>query len=113
MGKAVLVIESDDALREALCSFLQHEGYVSWGARDAEQAVQMARALRPAAIIVGTIQTTEASWDLVAALDADPELSKIPRLLLIRALSGEGDETSLLDESSHAAHEHGPTRLPN
>ena len=92
MGQAVLVIESDEILREALCSFLRHEGYDPWGARDGAEGLAMAREIRPGAIIVGTINPVMSSWELLSGLDDDPDTASIPRLLLIRTALGDQDD---------------------
>jgi CheY-like chemotaxis protein len=80
--KIVLVVNEDERCREALCSFLRGDGYDTWGVSTGLEALEVARRWKPAAIIMDIETPALNGWALLDALDADPELSVIPRFVL-------------------------------
>jgi DNA-binding response OmpR family regulator len=78
----VLVVEHDDALREALCGFLADEGFEACGARNGFEALDLLRHFRPRAIIVDLDMPLLDGWTFMDELDTNDELARIPRFVL-------------------------------
>lgn len=85
-GRVVLVVEDDDAIREALEDVLREEGYDVIGAADGERALQRLRAEECIdAIIVDLWMPVMDGWQFLDKVVSDPALSNIPTLVLTAA----------------------------
>jgi CheY-like chemotaxis protein len=80
-----LVVDDDDDLREALCEALVDEGYEASGAADGEQALAMIRRRAPDVILLDLMMPNMNGWEFCAELGRDPELSKIPVIVMTAA----------------------------
>ncbi|HEX8458977.1 MAG TPA: response regulator [Pyrinomonadaceae bacterium] len=78
----VLVVDDDPAARDLLRRSLAKAGFRVECATDGEEALQLARALRPEAITLDVMMPGIDGWATLAALKADPELSGIPVIML-------------------------------
>lgn len=84
----VLVVDDDDAIREALAEVLSDEGYSVVTRRDGAEALSYLKAgHRPKAIILDLWMPQMDGWRLRRELLADPELEKIPVVVLTAASS--------------------------
>jgi two-component system, sensor histidine kinase and response regulator len=74
-AREVLIVDDDAEVRESLRGALEHEGYAAVQANDGPQALSMlnARGHRPDVVILD-VAVARVYW----AMQADPELSKIP-----------------------------------
>ena len=87
----VLVVDDDHAFIDLTERLLRKEGY-SPISTDAPQAVlQIARTVRPAAILLDILMPGLNGWDMLGALRSDPATSGIPVIML-----------SILDERKQA-----------
>lgn len=79
----ILVVDDDDALREALCEGLELEGFRTLGAIHGLHALALLEAVdRPDVIILDLMMPVMNGWDLHARLKANPVLRHIPVLVL-------------------------------
>jgi signal transduction histidine kinase/CheY-like chemotaxis protein len=77
----ILVIDDDTAAIEIVASYLQQDGYVVQGVTDSRRAMDIARHIQPAAIILDILMPYKDGWELLAELKADPVLQSVPVIL--------------------------------
>jgi CheY-like chemotaxis protein len=88
--RAVMIVDDDDAIREALEDVLSDEGYDVVGVSDGQQALDYLLAdlhpeKRPSAILVDLWMPVMDGWKFLDALLEDPRLSRIPLVVLTAA----------------------------
>lgn len=86
--KLVLLAEDDGDVREVLSETLRESGYQVTAVENGAQALAMLRSgIRPALILLDLLMPVMDGWEFLAARAADPELERIP----VVVLSGERD----------------------
>ncbi len=80
-GPLVVVIEDDAAAAHLLSVYLSRGGYRAEIARDGRSGLELARALRPAAITLDVMLPGMDGWEVMRALKADPVTRDIPVLI--------------------------------
>lgn len=84
--RAIMIVDDDDAIREALEDVLSDEGYEVVGMSDGQQALDYLRAeKRPSAILVDLWMPVMDGWKFLDALLDDPRFSHIPLVVLTAA----------------------------
>src|SRR5262245_44676703 len=89
--RAVMIVDDDDAIREALEDVLSDEGYEVVGVSDGQQALDYLHAeylgptKRPSAILVDLWMPVMDGWKFLDALLEDPRFSRIPLVVLTAA----------------------------
>lgn len=84
--RAVMIIDDDDAIREALEDVLSDEGYEVVGVSDGQQALDYLHGeKRPHAILVDLWMPVMDGWRFLDALLEDPQLCGIPLVVLTAA----------------------------
>lgn len=78
----VLVVDDDPTSRDLIERSLAREGLQIATAANGEEALQLARSLRPDAITLDVVMPGMDGWAVLSALKADPELAEIPVILL-------------------------------
>lgn len=78
----MLVIDDDEHQRALMARFLQREGFVAQSAADCEMGLELARALKPRAILCDVMMPGLDGWSVLSALKADPELAAIPVVMV-------------------------------
>jgi signal transduction histidine kinase/CheY-like chemotaxis protein/HAMP domain-containing protein len=78
----VLVVDDDPAARDLLTTNLGREGYRTVQARSGDEALELARKLRPDAITLDVLMPKKDGWTVLGALKADPELCDIPVIMV-------------------------------
>jgi len=81
-GKCVLVIDDDPNVHRLIERTLKDEGVTLWFASNAEEGLRLARELHPAAITLDVMMPGTDGWSVLSSLKADPELAKIPVIML-------------------------------
>ncbi|MCO5151365.1 MULTISPECIES: hybrid sensor histidine kinase/response regulator [unclassified Shinella] len=79
---AVLVVDDDEASMNIIGSHLKRDGYRVLYAGTGEQALDMARKHRPAAITLDILMPQMDGWSVLVALKSDPELAAIPVVIV-------------------------------
>jgi CheY-like chemotaxis protein len=76
--ETVVVVDDDDAVREAMADALADDGYAILTAGDGDEALALlGRAPRPCVAIVDLVMPRVDGWELIAAIAADPALCDI------------------------------------
>ena len=78
----ILVIDDDPEAREIIERFLVKDGFSVVTADGGEQGLRIARECRPAAITLDVMMPGMDGWSFLSVLKADPELRKIPVIML-------------------------------
>jgi len=77
----VLVIDDDDITRELLKNYLSKLGHAVAVAADGEDGIQLAKKLRPDAILLDVKMPGMDGWRVLSSLKSDPLLSDIPVIM--------------------------------
>ena len=78
----VLVVDDDPAARDLLTTNLGREGYRTLQARSGDEALELARKLRPDAITLDVLMPKKDGWAVLGALKSDPDLCNIPVIMV-------------------------------
>ena len=92
--EVVLVIDDDPAQRELMTRFLEREGFSARTAPNGPTGLELARALRPRAILLDVTMPGMDGWSVLSALKADPELAAVP-VVMVTFISERGLAASL------------------
>jgi PAS domain S-box-containing protein len=78
----ILVIDDDAATRDLLARFLEREGFSGTVAEDGRRGLELARSLRPRAVLLDVTMPRMDGWDVLRALRADPEIGATPIVMV-------------------------------
>jgi PAS domain S-box-containing protein len=78
----ILVVDDEAAARDLLAAFLRDEGFRPVTAGGGREGLRLARAERPAAILLDVLMPDMDGWAVPSALKADPAVCDIPVILL-------------------------------
>jgi len=81
-GPCILVIDDDSNVRRLIERTLKDEGYSLRFAANAQDGLRLARELRPAAITLDVMMPETDGWSVLSSLKADPELARIPVIMV-------------------------------
>ncbi len=81
-GETVLVVEDDPHSAELLELYLAGAGYRVAHARDGAEGLEMARRLRPRAVLLDILLPRVDGWELLARLKADPATAACPVVIV-------------------------------
>jgi len=81
-GRRILVVEDDPTAYEALAGRLIAASYVPVRARSCQEALRLARALRPAAITLDLVLPGADGWEVLRCLKADEATRGIPVVII-------------------------------
>jgi PAS domain S-box-containing protein len=98
-SRRVLVVDDDDEFRAVMRRQLTDAGYTVFDARDAESALQVARANRPDVITVDLVMPQIDGWAFIERLRHEPQLSNIPIVVVSGAANARTDGRLPLDVS--------------
>jgi signal transduction histidine kinase/DNA-binding response OmpR family regulator len=90
----VLVVDDDPTARDLLSANLKGAGYRLLQASSGDEALSLARSMRPDAITLDVMMPKPDGWDVLSALKADADLRDIP-VVIITMLSDRGIGLSL------------------
>ena len=94
MGKAILVVEDNELNLRLFCDLLNAHGFSAHPIRDGRDAVEKAREVRPALIIMDIQLPHVSGLDLIRQIKADPILRLVP-IMAVTAYAGKGDEEEI------------------
>ena len=81
--REVLVVEDDADLREGLSQALRDHGFGVTPTTNGQEALDLLRAgARPSVILLDLMMPELNGWQLAAALRRDPDLSRIPQVVI-------------------------------
>ncbi len=81
-GELVLVVEDDDAIATVLSTYLEADGYQVQVVADGQQAVQVARTIRPFAVTLDISLPKLDGWSVLNTLKRDPATAEIPVVII-------------------------------
>jgi two-component system phosphate regulon response regulator PhoB len=88
--KRILILDDDESVRHMLQATLEVEGFKVKVARDGRGVVQTARQFNPNLVVSDLMMPNGGGFELVRALQGDPDTARIPVLLI----SGRGFDDS-------------------
>jgi CheY-like chemotaxis protein len=74
----VLVVDDDDALREAVADAIADAGYIVEQAENGRIALDKMRASSPCLVLLDLTMPVMDGWEVVAEMDMDPALASVP-----------------------------------
>ena len=80
-GDVILVVDDDVGQRDLVTRFLEREGFTVRTASDGRAGLDLARALRPRAILLDVMMPQLDGWSVLSTLKADPLLADIPVIM--------------------------------
>jgi signal transduction histidine kinase/DNA-binding response OmpR family regulator/ligand-binding sensor domain-containing protein len=81
-GNRVLVVEDEEAAWSTLSAYLLSAGYVPIRARHGDEALRLARSMRPVAITLDIVLPGSEGWDVLRALKNDPATAHVPVVIV-------------------------------
>jgi signal transduction histidine kinase/DNA-binding response OmpR family regulator/ligand-binding sensor domain-containing protein len=81
-GEHVLVVEDEDLAYSTLATYLQAAAYVPIRARNADEALRLARTIKPVAITLDVVLPGAQGWDVLRALKADAATASLPVIIV-------------------------------
>ncbi len=81
-NQPVLVIDDDAAQRDLLTRFLEREGFTVRTAPDGKSGLDLARGLKPRAILLDVMMPQMDGWAVLSAIRADPEIEHTPVVMV-------------------------------
>lgn len=81
-GKSILIIEDEKAIADLLAMVLEEEGYHVRVAANGHESLSRIAERQPDLILSDLMMPRLDGWELHERLQADPQLSKIPLLLM-------------------------------
>jgi CheY-like chemotaxis protein len=78
----ILVVDDEVLLRTMTCDALEAAGYTVLAASSGEEALRLAKAERPACILLDVMMPNLDGYDTCAALKADSETASIPVIMI-------------------------------
>lgn len=94
MAGAVLIVEDDEDIRADLATILQLKGYSVFEAANGSEALAHLRQHpAPNVVLLDLMMPVMNGWELRAAMKGDPELARIPVIIM----SGAGRESERVE----------------
>ena len=94
----LMIVDDDDEIREALEDVFAERGYSVIAARDGRQALaRLEQGERPDAIFLDLWMPVMNGWQLLEALSGNPELNRIPRVVLTAARGQKARELNVAE----------------
>lgn len=91
----ILIAEDDKFLSMAYKFQLEKAGYEILSALDGDEALDMVRKDKPALILLDIVMPKKSGFTVLKELKSDPELSKIPVIVLTNLVHDEDKQTAL------------------
>ena len=85
----VLVVDDDPNIRRMMIAALKRDGYSFLEASNGKEALDAMRADHPAAVVLDLMMPIVSGWDVLRERASDPELIKIPVIVVSASRSPE------------------------
>jgi len=87
---SVLIVDDEPGIIEILQVSLEWEGYTVLSASNGRQALEMTRTHRPDLMILDVMMPEMDGWEVLAAVESDPDLAGLPVVMLtVKSLPGD------------------------
>lgn len=93
----ILVTDDEEPIREIAKELLIRAGHEVLEATDGEQALSMAYEKRPDLILLDLIMPKMTGFEFILRIGKDPQVSKIPILVMSALVSGEGTDPTIYE----------------
>jgi CheY-like chemotaxis protein len=94
MSNAILIVEDDDAIREALVAVLESAGHPVLAARDGEEALaELSGAVSVSLILLDLWMPVMDGWEFRARQRRDPAVAGVPVIVVTADLDAERSST--------------------
>jgi CheY-like chemotaxis protein len=80
-GIPILVVDNDQSAIDIVRHYLAQEGYAVRGVKDSRRVLEVAREMRPSAIILDVLMPHKDGWEVLAELKHDPILKDTPVII--------------------------------
>jgi CheY-like chemotaxis protein len=94
-----LVVDDSMLIRHTVCRFLEERGYAVESATNGEEALPIAKRIRPSVIITDMQMPKMSGSELITALKAHPETANIPIIILAGKNSGLANQEQRADSA--------------
>jgi len=83
-GSTIVVVDDDDDIRDTVREVLRHEGYLTVGASNGQELLDVLHASpeRPRLILLDLMMPIMGGWEFLANIEDDTELHDIPVALM-------------------------------
>jgi signal transduction histidine kinase/DNA-binding response OmpR family regulator/ligand-binding sensor domain-containing protein len=81
-GNRILIVEDEDEAFATLSAYISAAGYVPIRARHGEEAMRLARSMRPTAITLDIVLPGTQGWDVLKNLKGDASTCEIPVIIV-------------------------------
>src|SRR5579859_3852142 len=88
----LLVVEDDVNIVQLAVVNLNKRGYSTFDANTVQAGFELLKTHKPHMLILDLILPDGSGWDLLRAIDADPEMPKLPALIITAAILKDGHE---------------------
>jgi two-component system chemotaxis response regulator CheY len=95
MKKPVLIVDDDETAREALAAFLEAEGYPVLEAANGREALDQLQRDSIGAILLDLMMPVMDGWEFRAAQIRDPDLARVPVMVITADASARSRAMSL------------------
>lgn len=82
MKKNILIVEDDSVLQKTMQEYLQMEGFVANVASDGDEAMKLAKELKPDLILLDIVLPKKDGYEIIQEVRADDVIGKVPIMLL-------------------------------
>jgi CheY-like chemotaxis protein len=93
MTRRILVCDNEEALRDLVRASLSRDGYEIEEARDGDEALSLARRLRPDLIVLDVMMPGRSGLDVLGQLRSDSELVDV-KVVVLTARAQSADRSS-------------------
>jgi CheY-like chemotaxis protein len=80
--KKILLVEDEEIMIDLLQKKLTREGYEASVARDGDEGLKIMREIRPDLILLDIIMPRMGGFEVMEAMNKDPELKQIPVIVI-------------------------------
>jgi signal transduction histidine kinase/DNA-binding response OmpR family regulator len=81
-SRTILVVEDDPSAFESICGYLEATEYIPVRAHNGQEAIDLARAIRPLAIILDIVLPGIDGWEVLKLLKAESGTSTVPIIIV-------------------------------
>src|SRR5204863_8802927 len=81
----ILIVEDDEAVREALRETLVEEGFAAVTAEGGTEGLALMESARPDLVLLDLMMPGVSGWQVIERAERDPELNAIPIFILTAA----------------------------
>jgi len=93
---SVLVVDDDPSIRRMIVATLRRDGYTFCEAANGREALDQMRDQHPSVVVLDLMMPVMSGWDVLQAREADPELRRIP--VIVVSASREPEVANAVDK---------------